>query len=220
MNREKVTPEHTALVEAAMAGDEDALERLLVAAQDVTWRFSMAVCGQPDDAQDAMQEALLRTYRHVGKLRDAGAFRPWLYRTVRNACLMSRRKRVDEPSRLESLDAPNHEGQSAGEGLAHPGKSPEDQAALRHLRSQLAKALKALPPESRAVVFLREVEGLSTRETAHALNISEDNVKARLSRARAALRPELAALRGEAPAKAPRAIRTRARAAVQQVLET
>lgn len=202
-----------------MTGDEAAMEQLLVAAQDVTWRFSMAVCGQPDDAQDAMQEALLRTYRHVGKLRDAGAFRPWLYRTVRNACLMSRRKRVDEPSRLESLDAADDDGHTTGDGLAHPGKSPEDQAGLRHLRSHLAKSLKALPPESRAVVFLREVEGLSTRETAHALNISEDNVKARFSRARAALRAELAAIRGDTPAKAPRAIRTRAKAAAQQVLD-
>ncbi|MGE0392844.1 MAG: RNA polymerase sigma factor [Vicinamibacterales bacterium] len=219
MNREKVTPEHTALVEAAMAGDEAALERLLVAAQDVTWRFSMAVCGQPDDAEDAMQEALLRTYRHVGKLREPGAFRPWLYRTVRNACLMSRRKRVDEPARLESLDATGDGGRTAADGLVHPGRSPEDQAALRHLRSQLARSLKALPPESRAVVFLREIEGLSTRETAHALNISEDNVKARFSRARAALRAELAAIRGGSPAKAPRAIRTRARAAAQQVLD-
>jgi len=219
MNSENVTPEHTALVKAAMAGDEAALERLLVAAQDVTWRFSMAVCGQPDDARDAMQEALLRTYRHVGKLRDAGAFRPWLYRTVRNACLMSRRKRVDEPSRLESLDAANDSGSTAADGLVHPGRSPEDQAALRHLRSQLAKSLKALPPESRAVVFLREIEGLSTRETAHALNISEDNVKARFSRARAALRAELKGLREGTPATAPRAIRTRARTAAQQVLD-
>ena len=219
MNREKVTPEHTALVEAAMAGDEDALERLLVAAQDVTWRFSMAVCGQPDDAQDAMQEALLRTFRHVGTLRDAGAFRPWLYRTVRNACLMNRRKKVDEPARLESLDGQAGSGRAIGDDLAHPGHSPEDLAAARHLRSHLARSLKALPPEARAVVFLREIEGLSTRETAHALNITEDNVKTRLSRARAALRAEMAALREGAPGQAPRAIRSRARDNAQRVIE-
>ncbi len=219
MNREKVTPEHTALVEAAMAGDEAALERLLVATQDVTWRFSMAVCGQPDDAQDAMQEAMLRTYRHVSKLRSAGSFRPWLYRTVRNACLMKRRRRVDEPARLESLDAPTTEGRTAGDALAHPGHTPEDLAALRHLRSQLARSLRALPPESRAVVFLREIEGLSTRETAQALHITEDNVKTRLSRARAALRTEMAELRAVAPGQAPRAIRSRARDNAQRVLE-
>ena len=219
MISEKVTPEYAGLIEAASSGDTDALERLLVAAQDVTWRFSMAVCGQPDDAQDAMQEAMLRTFRHVGKLRDAGAFRPWLYRTVRNACLMSRRKRVDEPSRVESLDASSADGSKAGDTLAHPGRSPEDLAASRHLRSHLARSLKALPAESRAVVFLREIEGLSTRETAHALNISEDNVKARLSRARAALRAEMAALRDERPSRAPRAIRSRAKHAAQRVIE-
>ena len=218
MNSEKVTPEYAALVEAAVAGDEEALARLLVAAQDVTWRFSMAVCGQPDDAQDAMQEALLKTFRHVSRLREPGAFRPWLYRTVRNACLMSRRKRVDEPARLESLDATNPDGVSVGSSLAHPGRSPEDLAAARHLRTHLARSLKALPAESRAVVFLREIEGLSTRETAATLGITEDNVKTRLSRARAALRAEMAVIRGARPARAPRAIRAQARSAAQRVL--
>jgi RNA polymerase sigma-70 factor (ECF subfamily) len=206
MNREKVTPDYAALVEAAVAGDGQALERLLVAAQDVTWRFSMAVCGQPDDAQDAMQEALLKTYRHVSRLREPGAFRPWLYRTVRNACLMIRRKRAHEPARLASLDASAPDGSFLADTLVHPGRTPEALAALRNLRSQLSRSLKALPLESRAVVFLREIEGLSTHDTAQALQITEANVKTRLSRARATLRAEMATLRTESPARAPRPI--------------
>jgi DNA-directed RNA polymerase specialized sigma24 family protein len=58
-----------------------------------------------DDAEDAMQEALVQTFRHVSRLRDPRAFRPWLYRTVRNACLPSRRRRVDQPRRMVSLEA-------------------------------------------------------------------------------------------------------------------
>ena len=62
-------------------------------AQEVAYRFSLLVCGRPDDADDAMQEALLKTYRFAARIREPEAFRAWLYRTVRNACLINRRKR-------------------------------------------------------------------------------------------------------------------------------
>ena len=81
------------------------METLLLEAQAVAWRFSRTVCGHAEDAEDAMQEALVQTFRFVSRLRDVEAFRPWLYRTVRNACLMSRRKRVGEPRHVLSLDA-------------------------------------------------------------------------------------------------------------------
>ena len=83
---------YASLVRDAAAGDRDAMERLLMRAQEVAWRFSTSVCGHAEDAEDAMQEALIKTYRYVGRIRDPGAFKPWLYRTVRNACLMGRRK--------------------------------------------------------------------------------------------------------------------------------
>ena len=96
--------EYQGLVRAAAAGEADALNRLLMRAQEVAWRFSTTVCGPGGDAEDAMQEALIKTYRYVGRIREPAAFRPWLYRTVRNACLMGRRKKVGEPTRLQSLD--------------------------------------------------------------------------------------------------------------------
>ena len=99
-----VRDEYTDLVRSAATGDAAALDRLLMRAQEVAWRFSTSVCGHADDAEDAMQEALIKTYRYVGRIREPGAFRPWLYRTVRNACLMGRRKRAGEPTRLRSLD--------------------------------------------------------------------------------------------------------------------
>lgn len=180
--------EDARLVEAAAGGDTAALEQLLVRAQDVAWRFSMSVCGRAPDAEDAMQEALIKTFRYVDRIRDPHAFRPWLYRTVKNVCLMHRRKQVHEPARLESLDAPRGNGASqAPLDVASPGRNPEELAANAGLRQRLQQAMAKLPGAYRAVVFLREVEGLSTREVAAALEISEDNVKTRLHRARVAL---------------------------------
>jgi RNA polymerase sigma-70 factor, ECF subfamily len=129
------------------------------------------------------------------------AFRPWLYRTVRNACLMSRRKRVDEPRHVLSLDAllPGSDG-SAPREAPERGKNPEELVDNAALRRRLKRALGTLPPSFRAVVFLREMEGLSTRETSHALGISEDTVKARLHRARLVLQRELEGTGGRPPA--------------------
>lgn len=180
------------LVRAAAAGDRAAMEALLMRAQEVAYRFSLHVCGHVDEAEDVMQEALLKTFRHAQRIREPDAFRPWLYRTVRNACLMRRRRRVDEPAHLQSLDEllPTRDGMMALDPPDH-GRSPEDIVVNTRLRKRLARALKALPPPFRLVVFLREMEGLSTREVAEVLRISEANVKTRLHRARLFLRREL-----------------------------
>lgn len=185
------------VVAAAMAGDRDAIERLLMDAQELAWRFSMTVCGHPEDAEDAMQEALVRTYRHLPQLRQPGSFRPWLYRTVRNACLMSRRRRVDEPRHFLSLEdllpAP---GTRPAKDARAAHRTPEQLVINGRLRRRLKAAMGKLPAPFRAVVFLREMEGLSTREAAAALGITEDNVKARLHRARLFLQKELKGERG------------------------
>jgi RNA polymerase sigma-70 factor, ECF subfamily len=189
---DEIRDEYTTLVRAAAAGDAEALEQLLMRAQEVAWRFSTSVCGHADDAEDAMQEALIKTYRYVGRIRDAEAFRPWLYRTVRNACLMARRKKVGEPRRMRSLDEvlPSHEG-AAWPETPDPGKNPEQLADNAGLRRRLRKAFRTLPGPYRAIVFLREMEGLSTREVAKVMGVSEDNVKTRLYRARLQLQAQL-----------------------------
>jgi RNA polymerase sigma-70 factor (ECF subfamily) len=161
-------------------------------AQEAAWRFSTSVCGGADDAEDAMQEALIKTYRYVAQVREPEAFRTWLYRTVRNACLIGRRRKAGEPARLQSLD----EVFPYADGPARPDppdsrKTPEELAENAGLRRRLRKALGALPRAYRVIVFLREIEGLSTREVARIVGISEDNVKARLHRARVQLQAEL-----------------------------
>jgi RNA polymerase sigma factor (sigma-70 family) len=185
MNSRKVTaraPTHAecaALVRAAAAGDDASLDQLLERAQQVARRFSRSVCGHAGDAEDAVQEALIRTYRNVGRIRDPEAFRPWLYRTVRNACLIGRRKRAGEPARMQPLDEATP---------SHPGKNPEQLADSAAFRRELRRALRGLPGSYREVVFLRDIEGLSTQEVARVTGISEDNVKTRLRRARVRLK--------------------------------
>jgi RNA polymerase sigma-70 factor (ECF subfamily) len=184
--------EYTDLVRLAATGDAQALERLLMRVQEVAWRFSTSVCGHADDAEDAMQEALIKTYRYVGRIREPAAFKPWLYRTVRNACLMGRRKRAGEPTRLRSLDdIVLRHGYPMRIDMPDPGKNPEQLAENAGLRRRLRRALRTLPGPYRAVVFLREMEGLSTREVAKVMGMSEDNVKTRLHRARVQLQAAL-----------------------------
>jgi RNA polymerase sigma-70 factor (ECF subfamily) len=191
--------EYTELVRSAMAGDAGALEELLARSQSVVRRFSDTVCGGKPDSEDAAQEALIKTYRYVQGLRDPESFRAWLYRTVKNACLLGRRKRAGEPSHLESIETPDADDAVLLK-VRDRGKSPEELAENAKLREQLRDALMKLPQSHRVIVFLREMEGLSTREVAEVVGISEDNVKARLSRARARLRRELqSAARGITP---------------------
>ncbi|MBM3751527.1 MAG: RNA polymerase sigma factor [Acidimicrobiia bacterium] len=187
------------LVLAAALGDESAMEQLLMRAQQVAFRFSLLVCGHAEDAEDVMQDALIRTYKHVDSIKDPSAFRTWLFRTVRNACLMKRRKRVDEPARVESLDQPHvdhADGRRVGtHDVATHSKGPDDLALNAWLGRELRTALAKLPPAYRMIVLLREMEGLSTREVAEVTRMTEDNVKTRLHRARVMLRESLEATR-------------------------
>lgn len=170
-------------------GDEQALEALLMRAQEIAYRFSRVICGAgAADAEDAMQEALINVYRRASEIREPRAFRAWLYRTVKNACLIGRRKRVHEPTRLLSID----ELLPGGEFPLPSGqRTPEQLAMDARTRARLKRALATLPPAFRMTVFLRDIEGLSTREVAEVMDVSEDNVKTRLHRARLQLRREL-----------------------------
>jgi RNA polymerase sigma-70 factor, ECF subfamily len=184
--------DYPALVRAAAAGRRDALEQLLMRSQEVAYRFGLTVCGHTEDAEDVMQEALLKTYQQVARIRDPEAFRAWLYRTVKNACLMRRRRRIDEPRQMLSLDEllPSP-GAERGIPVPDPARGPEEAISDARVRRRLQEAFRQLPGRFRVVVFLREMEGLSTREAAHVLGISEANVKTRLHRAHLFLRKAL-----------------------------
>ena len=186
--------DYASLVRRAARGDAAAMDDLLSRAQEVAFRFSFLVCGHAEDAEDVMQDALLKTYEQVGRIREPEAFRPWLYATVRNACLMKRRRRADEPARHEAIDgATGPDGRRTAMQVSDSGLSPLEAAINSWLGRQLRDALRRLPPGYRVIVFLREMEGLSTKEVAAVTRLSEANVKARLHRARSMLRAQLGA---------------------------
>lgn len=179
-----MTPDRYAAVLARLRqGDASAIDDLLASAEGIARRYSLAVCGRAADSDDAMQEALLQTFRHAGRIREPRAFRAWLYRTVKNACLIGRRRTARE----------QQEG-TAGEGTVEPidaGPAADEMLAAGQDRARVHDALAELPPAYREAVFLRDLEGLSTREVASVLRISEANVKVRLHRAHARLRDAL-----------------------------
>jgi RNA polymerase sigma-70 factor, ECF subfamily len=176
-----IRAEYAALVRQAATGDRAAMERLLVRAQEVAYRFSLLVCGHQEDAEDVMQDALLKTYQHVPAINDPEAFRTWLYATVRNACLMKRRRRAGEPPQFDPID----------DAVADAARPADQRMMDAWVDRRLRRALDALPPSLRIIVVLREIEGLSTREASAVVGISEVNVKTRLHRARVMLRREL-----------------------------
>ncbi len=186
--------EYAALVRDAATGDRDAIERLLIRAQEVAYRFSLLVCGHPEDAEDVMQDALLKTYRYVNSITDPEAFRTWLYTTVRNACLMKRRLHAGEPSHFVSLEngKPSADGDALTRiDIADEARLADQQLIDAWMDNRLREALKKLPPPYRMIVVMREMEGLSTREVATVTGMSEANVKTRLHRARLMLRRHL-----------------------------
>jgi RNA polymerase sigma-70 factor (ECF subfamily) len=171
------------------------MERLLVRAQEVAYRFSLLVCGHAEDAEDVMQDALLKTYQHVTRIEDPDSFRTWLYSTVRNTCLMKRRRRVGEPAQFVSFErgGTGPDGGEAALEIATPAASPEHQLADTWMDRRLRNALGRLPGSYRMIVVMREIEGLTTREVATISGLSEANVKTRLHRARLMLRRYLEA---------------------------
>jgi RNA polymerase sigma-70 factor, ECF subfamily len=184
---------YAALVRQAAVGDRDAVERLLIRAQEAAYRFSLLVCGHPEDAEDVMQEALLKTYQHVSRIEDATAFRTWLYTTVRNACLMKRRRRVGEPARFVSLEQGSTSSDGPVRSIDIPDTSrPADERIFdTWMDARLRNAMNKLPPSYRMIVVMREMEGLSSKEVAAVAGLSEANVKTRLRRAHLMLRRHL-----------------------------
>src|SRR4051812_37232102 len=136
-------------------------------AQETAFRFSLLVCGHPEDAEDVMQESLLKTYQHVPQIKDPESFRTWLYTTVRNACLMKRRRHVGEPATFVSVEH-DHDGAGRGSlaGLADHARPADQQLIDSWMDGRLRDALKMLPASYRMIVVMREIEGLSTKEVA------------------------------------------------------
>ena len=180
------------LARQLMAGEPDAFDRFVEHFRAKIFQYSWLMCGHREDAEEVAQETLLRVFESFEGLREPERVRSWVFRIAKNACLMKRRKSVFAPSQELSLDgflpAMNHAGGHAKIEIADWSRLPDRQALDAEMKEVLARAIGGLPENYRAVILLRDVEELSTLETAQILDLTEDVVKTRLHRARLAVR--------------------------------
>jgi RNA polymerase sigma-70 factor, ECF subfamily len=176
----------TELARAVMAGEPRAFDRFVEHFRSKVFHYSWLMCGRPEDAEEVAQETLLNAFEHFDSLREPERVRSWIFRIAKNACLMQRRKSVFAPAHELSLDE-----LPPGIELAGDARPPDAEFLKTELRAVLDRVVAELPPVYRAVVLLRDLEELSTDETAQILDLSVDVVKTRLHRGRAALRQKL-----------------------------
>jgi RNA polymerase sigma-70 factor (ECF subfamily) len=183
------------LARRLMAGDAEAFDRFVEHFRARIFHYSWLMCGHREDAEEVAQDTLLRVFESFGQLREPERVRPWVFRIARNACLMKRRKSVFAPSRELSLDdflpAMNPEGGHVKLQIADWSGLPDRQILQSEMKQVLDRAIGALPENYKSVILLRDAEELSTLETAHILDLTEDVVKTRLHRARLAVRQTL-----------------------------
>ena len=174
------------LVNAAKGGDVGAFEELVNRYESKILRLTKNITGNREDAEDAMQDAFLKAYAHLDGFQQDSRFYTWLVRIAANEALMRLRKR--RPGQV-SLDEPV-EGDTdlMPRELEDWRPNPEREYAQAELQALMAEVLEKLEPEFRIILVLRDIEELSTQETADALGISVPNVKSRLLRARLKLR--------------------------------
>jgi RNA polymerase sigma-70 factor, ECF subfamily len=194
------------LARRLLAGDVSAFDPFVEAIRTKLFQYSYLTCGQREDAEEVAQETLFRAFQQFDQLREPEHVRTWIFRIARNFCLMKRRKSVFAPKEELSLDElrPSFKDGGAGEGrhidIADWSHLPERELIAGELGATLRQAIRSLPDLYQATLLLRDVEGLSTRETAEVLDISEDLVKQRLHRARLAVRKHVDAyLKGARP---------------------
>ena len=174
------------IVERVLAGETPLYEILMRRHNQRLFRVARAILRDDVEAEDVMQDAYVRAYQHLGDFQGRAKFSTWLTRiAVHEALARSRRH-----ARFSPLDD-SESGRNNVESFVHPDRNPEQKlmdSELNHLRED---AILALPEDYRTVFVFREVEEMSTAETAECLELTEENVKVRLHRARGLLRRRL-----------------------------
>jgi RNA polymerase sigma-70 factor (ECF subfamily) len=169
-----------------VSGDNDAFGILFSRHRERLWAVAVRTLGDPDDAGDALQDAMISAFRRAASFRGDSAVTTWLHRIVVNACLDLLRRRAARPA-TSGLET------DAMDALALAARGP---AADRDAALDVTAALRTLPPEQRAALVLVDMLGYPVAEAAEVLGASEGTVKSRCSRGRARLLPRLAHLRG------------------------
>ena len=178
------------LVTRAQTGDSDAFAALVERYQNRIYRLAKNITQNNEDAEDVLQEAFLKAYSHLDTFQRNARFYTWIVRIAVNEALMKLRKRKTD--RTVPLDEPVDTGEeTVNREIAGWDDNPEQRYSQEEMQQILNAAVEDLKPDFRAVFALRDIEELSTEETAEALGISVPAVKSRLLRARLALREKL-----------------------------
>ena len=188
------------LVRRAKAGDLDAFEELVGRHERLVFTLALRIVQNEHDAEDVTQQAFISALEHLPGFREEARFATWLYRIATHAALkiIRKRKGLDTVS-LEEATEPRADGDTIPhpEFIADWRQSPEELVERNETQRLLDDALAKLDEKHRLVFLLRDVEGLSVKETAETLGLSEANVKVRLLRARLQLREHLTRVLGD-----------------------
>lgn len=170
------------LVEKALDGDAGAFETLMEKYERKMYAVALRMCANREDAQDCLQDAMLRIYKALPSFKGQSSFFTWVYRITMNTCLDDlRRKKVRQATSVDQLI-------ELGWSPTDEEDTPERHHDRSELRRNLSKAISLLPEEMRAAVILRDIQGFSYDEIAETLNTNVGTVKSRISRGREKLR--------------------------------
>ena len=182
--------DEAAIVAQARLGDAKAFSELLRRYEGKIFRLALHITQNREDAEDVLQEAFLKAYEHLDQFQGQSKFYTWIVRIAVNQALMKLRKRKSD--RSVSLDETIDTGEdTVAREVAAWDENPEQQYSREEINQILSSAIDGLAPIYRAVFVLRDVDELSTEETAEALDLSVPAVKSRLLRARLQLRDKL-----------------------------
>jgi RNA polymerase sigma-70 factor (ECF subfamily) len=194
-------------VQLLQQNDPASLERALALLQHTVFAFSMKVCGQREDAEDTMQEVLLKSVPYLPRFTSPQALAVWLYKVAKNRCLMSRRPSRFAPRQTLSLDQLMPDQRELASLPAGASATPEASAITSERAAGLRDAVLQIPPAYRLILVLRDMEELSDQEVAKITGLRPGTVRVRLHRARLFLRNQLAkegAFGAKAPSGPPR----------------
>jgi RNA polymerase sigma-70 factor (ECF subfamily) len=183
------TADELEVVVKAKNGSSSAVEQLVDRYKGRIFRVAQKITSNREDAEEVVQNVFLKAFRSLANFRGDSRFYTWLVRIAINESLMKVRGR--RPQNISINDVSEDEDRAVLGDLADAGPNPEEQYSHEELRSILSMAMAELGPGCRVVIQLRDIEGLTTEETARTLNLSVSAVKTRLRRARLHLRESL-----------------------------
>ena len=173
------------LIVRAGRGDAYAFEQLMTAQESRMYAVALRMCGNREDAQDCLQEAMLRVYRAMSSFKGQSSFSTWVYRITMNSCLDELRRRKSRTA--TSLDAMLENGFAPSD----ESDTPEQNSLRNEQRRVMERAITNLSEDMRAAVVLRDIQGCSYEEIAQALSANVGTIKSRISRGREKLRAAL-----------------------------